>query len=81
MCSNKMNVLYVTAFKDIGRSKWKFFQCPNDAYIGGIQHLGMCCPKVVAFVDEDVKNFRGVVHPYRSEDTYLGTCIPKEEGA
>jgi hypothetical protein len=82
-----MNVLYVTAFKNIGRQNWSSFQRPNEIYYNEFFRLYAYCPNLIAFVDEGTKQFikdteafdMNRIYDYDEKETFFKDCLHVEE--
>jgi len=54
---NKENIIFVTAFKDIGRINWKNYQRTNDEYFNNFYNLAKNINyTLVVYLETDVKN-------------------------
>ena len=81
------DVLFVTAFKDIGRGHWPSSQLPrsNETYLKYFQNLVRMRLPLVAFLDDDVakivKSRYGFsnTQPYDMENTFLSTHLAREQ--
>lgn len=55
--NNKENIIFVTAFKDIGRINWKKYQRSNDEYFNNFYNLAKNIKyKLIVYVETYVKN-------------------------
>jgi hypothetical protein len=82
-------VLYVTAFKDIGRSEWGHMPVSNANYMERFLYLHRICPNLVVYADEAMQEMLrahpevdpGRVRDYREEDTFMATHLERERAA
>ncbi len=78
------SILFISAFKDLGRGEWKGFERSVDKYCGWFKNLIQNPIRVVLFAEEDIRKklqdevgFRHSL-PYEEEKTFLGSHLAKE---
>lgn len=83
-----MSVLYVTAFKDIGRSTWNHFTASTHTYHNAFSTLARNLNvELTCFVDTDARAFisrerlldEKFLHDYDEESTFFPLCFDKEQ--
>ena len=78
------SILFISAFKDLGRGEWKGFERSVDTYCGWFTNLIQNPIRIVLFAEEDIRKkleeevgFRHSL-PYEPEKTFLGSHLQKE---
>ncbi len=78
------SILFISAFKDLGRGDWKGFERSVDKYCTWFKYLIQNPIRIVLFAEEDVRKkleqevgFRHSL-PYEPESTFLGSHLEKE---
>lgn len=84
-----MNVIYVTALKNINRDLWTHFKRPLQEYYNGLTDLLNICPNCVAFLDDDAFKYASSLElpnknqyklfPYDEDNTFLGKYLETEQ--
>lgn len=85
-----MSILYVTAYKDIGRGSWNtIYRQSTENYYKNFTTLAKSCKNLVCFADENTKKYikdnilmkNDLVIDYNEEDTFFGKYLEKEQKA